>query len=332
LVGVFDLVDVNWPDTISTDQSESAGLVGLHALLLILHDSQAQVAFLRDLYYHLGAAKWKSEREGETVNDYTPAIQTENLTRRFGDLAAVDCLNLTVPRGVIFGFLGPNGAGKSTTINMLTSLLPPTAGTARVGGFDIQKEPLEVKRRIGVMPEGLNLYERLTASEQIELVGRLYGLSHAEIERRIPPLLDVLELEDSADKMILDYSHGMRKKTALACALIHAPAILFLDEPFEGIDPISTRAIKEVLRDMVNQRGTTVFFSTHVMELAERFCDRVGIINKGQLAGTGSIPELREGAGLADDAPLEDVFIHTVGAEVEDEALLDWLTGKESVN
>jgi len=264
-----------------------------------------------------------------SMNTRAPAIQTENLTRRFSDLTAVDRLNLTVPRGVIFGFLGPNGAGKSTTINMLTSLLPPTAGTATVEGFDIQAEPLEVKRRIGVMPEGLGLYERLTAAEQIELVGRLHGLSRAEIERRIPPLLEVLELEDSADKMILDYSHGMRKKTALACALVHAPEILFLDEPFEGIDPISTRAIKEVLRDMVDRRGTTVFFSTHVMELAERFCDQVGIINRGQLAGVGSIAELRGRAGLPDDASLEDVFIRTVGAEVEDEGLLDWLTGKE---
>jgi ABC-2 type transport system ATP-binding protein len=213
---------------------------------------------------------------------------------------------------------------------MLVGLLPPSAGTASVGGFDVQKEALEVKRRIGVVPEGLNLYERLTASEQIELVGRLHGLDHDEIEHRIPPLLDVLELQDATDKMILDYSHGMRKKTMLACALIHAPEILFLDEPFEGIDPISTRAVKEILRDMVERRGTTVFFSTHVMELAERFCDQVGIINKGQLAGVGGIPELRQRAGLPADAPLEDVFIHTVGAEQEDETLLEWLTGKES--
>ena len=261
------------------------------------------------------------------MNESDLAIQMDNLTRRFGDLVAVDSLSTSVERGVIFGFLGPNGAGKSTTINMLTSLLPPTAGTATVDGFDIRDDPLEVKRRIGVVPEALSLYERLTASEQIELVGRLHGLTSGEIERRIPPLLDMLELGDAADKMILDYSHGMRKKTVLACALIHAPEILFLDEPFEGIDPISTRAIKEVLRDMVTQRGTTVFFSTHVMELAERFCDQVGIINKGQLASVGSIPELRQRAGLPDDAPLEDVFIRTVGAEVEDEALLDWLTG-----
>ncbi|MBN1978750.1 MAG: ATP-binding cassette domain-containing protein, partial [Anaerolineae bacterium] len=150
------------------------------------------------------------------MNENSTAIQTHTLTRRYGDLTAVDRLDLTVPQGVIFGFLGPNGAGKSTTINMLTSLLPPTAGTATVAGFDIKEEPLEVKRRIGTVPEDLSLYERLTAGEHVELVGRLHGLSHAEIERRIPPLLDLLELEDSADKMILDYSHGMRKKTALA--------------------------------------------------------------------------------------------------------------------
>jgi len=262
------------------------------------------------------------------MDSNTCAVQTNHLTRCYGDLTAVDRLDLNVPRGVIFGFLGPNGAGKSTTINMLTSLLPPTQGTAIVAGFDIQQDPLEVKRRIGVVPEGLSLYERLSGSEQIELVGRLHGLTHTEIEQRIPALLDMLELEDGADKMILDYSHGMRKKTALACALIHAPQILFLDEPFEGIDPISTRAIKALLRDMVNQRGTTVFFSTHVMELAERFCDRVGIINKGQLVGLGSIAELRQQADLADNAPLEDVFIHTVGAQAEDESLLGWLTGK----
>jgi ABC-2 type transport system ATP-binding protein len=255
------------------------------------------------------------------------AIRTMNLTRRFGDLVAVDRLNLAVPSGVIFGFLGPNGAGKSTTINMLIGLLPPTAGTASVAGFDVQTDSLEVKRRIGVVPEEFSLYERLTASEHLELTGRLHGLDPAEIHARIPPLLNVLELDDSVDKMILDYSHGMRKKTAIAGALLHAPEILFLDEPFEGVDPISTRAVKEILRDMADQRGTTVFFSTHVMELAERFCDQVGIINKGTLAGVGSIAELRRRASLPDDAPLEDVFLRTVGAEVEDDALLGWLTG-----
>jgi len=264
------------------------------------------------------------------MSDDNLTIRTENLTRQFGKLVAVDRLNLAVPRGTIFGFLGPNGAGKSTTINMLVGLLPPSTGTAQVAGFSILDAALEVKQRIGVVPEGLNLYERLTVSEQVELVGRLHGLSRAELHQRLPSLLELLDLKDSANKMILDYSAGMRKKTALACALVHVPEVLFLDEPFESVDPVSTRAIKNVLRDMVAQRGTTVFFSTHVMELAERFCDQVGIINRGQLVATGSIDELRARTGLGEEAALEDVFLRVVKADVaveQDEELLGWLTG-----
>ncbi len=264
------------------------------------------------------------------MSDDNLTIRTENLSRQFGKLVAVDRLNLAVRPGTIFGFLGPNGAGKSTTINMLVGLLPPSAGTAQVAGFSVLDEPLMVKQRIGVVPEGLNLYERLTVTEQVELVGRLHGLSRSEILRRLPSLLDLLDLADSANKMILDYSAGMRKKTALACALVHVPEVLFLDEPFESVDPVSTRAIKNVLRDMVAQRGTTVFFSTHVMELAERFCDQVGIINRGQLVATGSIDELRARTGLGQEAALEDVFLHVVKADVaveQDEELLGWLTG-----
>ncbi len=260
------------------------------------------------------------------MNESPYAIQTQSLTRRFDQVVAVNQLSLSVPRGVIFGFLGPNGAGKSTTIHMLIGVLPPTQGKAWVAGFDVREQPLEVKRRIGVVPESLGLYQRLTAVEQIELVGRLHGLSMQEIRRRIPTLLALLELEDKADKMILDYSQGMVKKTALACSLIHAPEILFLDEPFESVDPISTKAIKAVLREMVRQRGTTVFFSTHVMELAERFCDQVGIINKGRLVAVGDIPSLREQAQLPADAPLEDVFVRLVGAEAEEKTRLSWLT------
>ncbi|NPV06958.1 MAG: ABC transporter ATP-binding protein [Anaerolineae bacterium] len=263
-----------------------------------------------------------------------PALRTEGLTRRFGSLVAVDRLDLEVPRGVIFGFLGPNGAGKSTTINMLVGLLPPSSGSAEVAGFSVREHPLEVKRRIGVVTEGMSLYERLTAVEHIELVGRLHGLTQAELDRRVPSLLEALELSDSAGKMILDYSAGMRKKTAIASALIHAPEVLFLDEPFESVDPISTRVVKGILRDMVEQRGTTVFFSTHVMELAERFCDRVAIINRGRLAAQGSLSELRQAVGLPEEAPLEEVFVRTVqaqGPEDQQEPLLQWLTGKEPV-
>ncbi len=257
------------------------------------------------------------------------AIETDNLTRRFGELVAVDHLSLAVPRGLIFGFLGPNGAGKSTTIHMLTTLLPPSSGDARVAGFDIVESPYQVKQHIGVVPEGLSLYERLTASENIALSARLHGLSPEEIARRVPPLLDLLELEAAEGKMVLDYSHGMKKKTAIACALIHTPDILFLDEPFEGIDPISTRAIKETLRTMVARRGTTVFFSTHVMELAERFCDVVGILNRGAIVAHGRISELRRQAGLPQDTPLEEVFVHAVGAGSDEAALLHWLTGSD---
>jgi ABC-2 type transport system ATP-binding protein len=256
------------------------------------------------------------------------AICTEELTRRFGTLAAVDRLSLRVPRGVIYGFLGPNGAGKSTTINMLVGLLPPSSGRAEVAGYDVRQSPLEVKRRIGVVPEGLSLYERLTAAEQIELVGRLHGLGSRELSQRLPALLEILDLAGHTDKMILDYSAGMRKKTALAAALVHAPEVLFLDEPFESVDPVSTRAVKSMLRELVDQRGATVFFSTHVMDLAERFCDQVAILNKGQLVAAGSVSELRERTGLGENAPLEDVFLKAVQADRgdADETLLGWLT------
>jgi ABC-2 type transport system ATP-binding protein len=256
------------------------------------------------------------------------AIETKGLTRRFGSLVAVNGLNLAVPRGLIYGFLGPNGAGKSTTINMLVGLLPASAGEAQVAGYSVRSAPLEVKRRIGVVPEGLSLFERLTAAEQVELAGRLHGLGRQELRQRIPSLLESLDLGDAQGKMILDFSAGMRKKTSLAAALIHAPEVLFLDEPFESVDPVSTRAIKNILRDMAEQRGTTIFFSTHVMELAERFCDRVAIINHGQLVAEGTIPELRARTALGEDAALEDVFLRAVQADVpDDEAQLDWLTG-----
>jgi ABC-2 type transport system ATP-binding protein len=253
-------------------------------------------------------------------------VETADLTRRYGNLTAVDCLTISVPAGIVYGFLGPNGAGKSTTIKMLTALLAPTSGAARVCGHDVRSEPLAVKAALGVVPEELPLYERLTGREQLELAGRLRGLSVAEIERRGPGLLDILGLAGDADKMVVDYSHGMRKKIALACALIHGPRVLFLDEPFSGIDPLSTSAIKRLLRSMVETRGTTVFFSTHVMELAQAFCDRVAIIHKGVKVAEGTLPEVREEAGLGPDATLEDVFVRLVGGGAADEEeILAWL-------
>lgn len=252
------------------------------------------------------------------------AVQTTNLTRRFGDKVAVDQLNLAVTEGEFFGFLGPNGAGKSTTINMLVGLLRPTAGSALIHGIDIWEHPLEAKQQIGVLPEGLNLYERLTAREFIRFAGTMYGLPLPLVEERTTELLRLMDLEDDADKLIVDYSTGMRKKTALGAAIIHSPRILFLDEPFEGIDAISGRAIRRVLQQL-RARGATIFFSSHILEVVERLCTRVAVINDGRLVAEGSMAELREMAQAGEDATLEDLFIRAVGASVEESGGLSWL-------
>ncbi|HEV2238384.1 MAG TPA: ABC transporter ATP-binding protein, partial [Ktedonobacterales bacterium] len=243
------------------------------------------------------------------------ALATWELSRVFERHTAVDRLNLIVRRGEFFGFLGPNGAGKSTTIKMLVGLLRPSSGAAFVGGVDVWREPLRAKAIIGVLPESLNLYERLTGRETVEFAGQLYDLPRAEVRRRAESLLDVLGLTPDADKLVIDYSVGMRKKVSLAAALIHRPQVLFLDEPFEGIDPISSRIIRDILRDLTAS-GTTIFFSSHIMEVVERLCTRVGIINYGRLIAEGTLQDLRTRAGtLANgDASLEDVFLALVGA------------------
>jgi ABC-2 type transport system ATP-binding protein len=254
------------------------------------------------------------------------AVEAIGLTRRFDKKVAVDNLHLTVPSGEFFGFLGPNGAGKSTTIKMLVGLLRPTAGTARISGIDMWQNPLEAKRQLGVLPEGLNLYDRLNAREFIRFAGTMYGLNSAETKTRTDELLDLMDLSDDADKLIVDYSQGMRKKTALAAALIHAPRVLFLDEPFEGIDVISKRAILDVLQRL-RQTGTTIFFSSHILEVAERLCTSVAVIDDGKLVAEGTISELREAAAAGADATLEDIFLSAVGAGsgTEKEGTLSWL-------
>lgn len=256
----------------------------------------------------------------------TPAVEAIDLTRRFGEKTAVDHLDLAVAEGEFFGFLGPNGAGKSTTINMLVGLLRPTDGTARIGGIDIWERPLAAKRLLGVLPEGLNLYQRLTANEFVRFAGTMYGVPRDEVDGRASELLDLLDLTNDADKLIIDYSHGMRKKTALAAALIHAPRVLFLDEPFEGIDAISGRVIRDVLRRLQSQ-GTTIFFSSHILEVVERLCTRVGVIANGRLVAEGSIAELRQRAQTGEQTTLEDLFLRAVGAtdEIETEGKLSWL-------
>src|SRR6185369_14738372 len=223
-----------------------------------------------------------------------------DLVRRFGDFAAVDNLNLTVQRGSFFGFLGPNGAGKSTTIKMLTGLLAPTSGKILVLGRDIATEPLEVKRRIGVVPEDLNLFERLTGAEMLTFTARMYGVQQVEIAERLPELLDLMELRDEPKKLIVEYSHGMKKKLSLACALIHRPEILFLDEPFEGIDAIASRTLKDLL-SRLTARGLTVFLTSHVLEIVERLCSDIAIIAQGKLLAAGPLAELRKGVGLTEE-------------------------------
>ena len=251
------------------------------------------------------------------------SILAQRLTKRFGDLAAVDNIDLSVREGEFFGFLGPNGAGKSTTIKMLCGLLRPTAGAISIAGYDIARQPLEVKRNIGVLPEEINLYERLSGEEFLVFAAQMYGSPPQEARSRAADLLELLELTEVKDKLIVDYSMGMKKKTAFAAALIHRPRVMFLDEPFNGIDPISVRAIRNVLRQLT-EHGTTIFFTTHVMEVVERLCTRVAIINRGHIVGEGSLAELRAKAEAGGDSSLEDIFLKLVEARVDEETL-NWL-------
>ena len=252
------------------------------------------------------------------------AVVTRGLVRAFGTKIAVNNLNLTVRRGEFFGFLGPNGAGKSTTIKMMVGLMRPSAGHVWVDGVDVWADPLRARSLMGVLPEYLNLYERLSGREYIYFAGRMYGIPEVDVRRRSEELLAVLGLVNDADKLIVDYSVGMRKKIALAAAIIHQPKVLFLDEPFEGIDPISSRAVRDILHDLT-RRGTTIFFSSHIMEVVERLCTRVGIINQGYLVAEGTLQELRERAsGNNKDATLEDIFLNVIGAETESHNL-SWL-------
>jgi ABC-2 type transport system ATP-binding protein len=262
------------------------------------------------------------------------AVETVELVRRFGDFTAVDGINLRIERGQFFGFLGPNGAGKSTTIKMLTGLLAPTSGRVRVLGLDLEAAPLEVKRRIGVVPEDLNLFERLTGMEMLVFTGRMYGVERAEIAERARELLALMELDGEPKKLVVEYSHGMKKKLSLACALIHRPEILFLDEPFEGVDAIASRTLKDLLSRLTT-RGLTVFLTSHVLEIVERLCTDIAIISEGRLVASGALDELRRGIALEDDKrdgdtpsmSLEDYFIRVVGGtHTTSDDVLHWLT------
>ena len=252
------------------------------------------------------------------------AVVARDLVRVFGQKVAVNHLNLAVRRGEFFGFLGPNGAGKSTTIKMMVGQLRPTSGSVWVAGVDVWKDPLQARAAMGVLPEYLNLYERLSGREFLKFAGHMYGLPDADVRQRSEELLQVLTLAEDADKLIVDYSVGMRKKIALAAAIIHRPQVLFLDEPFEGIDPVSSRAIRDILHELT-RRDTTIFFSSHIMEVVERLCTRVGIINHGTLVAEGSVQELRElASGENKNASLEDIFLNLIGAGNETHNL-SWL-------
>lgn len=233
-----------------------------------------------------------------TDNPLAPAgvqdmVVCRQLTKQFGDFTAVHPMDLCVHKGELFGFLGPNGAGKTTTIKMLTGLLHPTSGTATIGGIDIQKQPLEAKRILGYIPDNPFLYEKLTGREYLGFMADLYQVPKDDRSRRIPELLRLFELETKGDELIQAYSRGMRQKVALAGALIHTPQIIFLDEPTVGLDPKGARAMRDILREMC-RRGVTVFMSTHILEVAERTCDRIAIINQGRVIVQGTMEELRE--------------------------------------
>jgi len=261
----------------------------------------------------------------------TAAIQTHGLTRQFGELTAVDNITLSVAPGQFFGFLGPNGAGKSTTIKMLTGLLEPSAGSIEILGRPFNSSALDLKRQIGVVPEGMALFGRLTAREYLRFVGRMYGLDRQTTDERTDELLDFMQLANESKKLVTDFSHGMQKKLSLAAAVIHAPRVLFLDEPFEGVDAIASGMLKTMLQGMIN-RGATIFLTSHVLEIVERLCSHVAIIHQGRLVANGALEELR--AGVASTLPgtdgherltLEEIFLNIVGGDGEQAQELSWL-------
>ena len=250
------------------------------------------------------------------------AIETSSLTRDFDGFRAVDQVDLRVERGSFYGFLGPNGAGKSTTIKMLTGLMAPTAGSMRIVGQDVSdpRRALAVKRRVGVVPENLALFDNLTAREYLTFVGRMYLLPKPTIRERCEELLQLMELANEEKKLTLEFSHGMKKKLALAAALLPDPELLFLDEPFEGVDAVASRVLRDMLKRCVG-RGATIFLTSHVLEIVERLCTDVGIIARGRLVHQGSMDELRR------EGSLEDKFLDIVGEGHHEKQTLSWLEG-----
>jgi ABC-2 type transport system ATP-binding protein len=245
------------------------------------------------------------------------ALRLRGLTKRFDATTAVDHLDLDVPRGSFYGLVGPNGAGKTTTLSMATGLLRPDEGTAHVLGVDVWEDPIAAKSRIGVLPDGLRLFDRLTGQQLVTYAGLLRGMDRELVAQRTSELLAALGLTDAADKLVIDYSAGMTKKITLACALIHAPKLLVLDEPFEAVDPVSARTIRGILEDFAANGGTVVL-SSHVMDLVERICTDVAIISAGTVRAAGTLDDVRAGMGL------EDRFLDLVGGSTDVKGLA-WL-------
>ena len=246
------------------------------------------------------------------------AIEIRNLRKVYGDKAAVDGLTLSVPQGCFFGFLGPNGAGKTTTIRMLMGLAPPTSGSIELLGLPMPERALDIKKQIGLVPDESLLFDHLTGGEFIEFAGRIYGLERITARARAEELLDLFELGNIPKKLITEYSKGMRKRVAMAAALIHRPKLFLMDEPFEGVDAVGARLMKEILLEQV-WHGATIFLTSHVLEVVERLCERVAIIHEGKLIAEGLMEDMR---GTAET--LEDAFVRALGVDRVAETL-DWL-------
>ena len=245
------------------------------------------------------------------------AVEIRGLTKLFDDKVAVDRINLAIPSGSFYGLVGRNGAGKTTTISMVTGMLQPTEGTALIRGIDMWAEPLKAKGHLGVLPDGVHLFDKLTGGQLITYSGYLHGIDKETVASRVKDLLAAMDLTDAAGRAVADYSAGMTKKIALAAALIHAPSVLILDEPFEAVDPVSAANIQDILRGFVASGGT-VILSSHVMDLVQRLCDHVAIMDSGRILAAGTVDEVRAGTSL------EERFVQLVGGRTSSEGL-SWL-------
>ncbi|QLQ38476.1 ABC transporter ATP-binding protein [Micromonospora robiginosa] len=253
------------------------------------------------------------------MTDQHPALHLRGLAKRFDTKVAVAGVDLAVPTGSFYGLLGPNGAGKTTTLSMAVGLLRPDAGEARVLGYDVWADPVRAKSLLGVMPDGVRLFDRLSGAELLAYHGLLRGMDPAVVDQRAAELLDVLALTDAGRTLVVDYSAGMKKKIGLACALLHGPRLLVLDEPFEAVDPVSAALIRDILHRYVTGGGTVVF-SSHVMEVVERLCSHVAILAEGTIKRVGTLAEVRG------ERSLEDVFVEVVGGRTATGEELSWLS------